>query len=68
MLQCSVCVCVYGDVSQGVPQIIKKHPSADEEVLLGNRTRHGMGGKEREGAENRGSLRERGGDEEVERQ
>lgn len=47
--------------------------SADE-VLLGNRTRHGMRGREREGAEICGSLRleherrQGGGVEEVERQ
>lgn len=48
--------------------------SADE-MLLGNRARHGVGGSEREGAENRGSLRREqerrqveGGAEEVERQ
>lgn len=31
--------------------------STDEEVLLGNRARHEVGGREGEGAENCGSLR-----------
>lgn len=51
-----VCVCVWRGATRTSPDH-RERLSADEEPLLGNRARHGVGGSEREGAENRGSLR-----------